>query len=85
MHILKTNRAFLKKSNKIIQNEFKDDGLVYSTKRMSLPVTVDDLPVTEEARCRLQLEQEFLNFDYYQTEENVKSASFYDRFNKWFN
>lgn len=75
----------MKKSNKIIQNEFKDDGLVYSTKRMSLPVTVDDLPVTEEARCRLQLEQEFLNFDYYQTEENVKSASFYDRFNKWFN
>lgn len=75
----------MKKSNKIIQNEFKDDGLVYSTKRMSLPVTVDDLPVTEEARCRLQLEQEFLNFDYYQTEENAKSASFYDRFNKWFN
>ncbi|CAO3681883.1 unnamed protein product [Rhizopus microsporus] len=47
----------LDKSNKIIQNEFKDDGLVYSTKRMSLPVTVDDLPVTEEARCRRECQE----------------------------
>lgn len=58
----------LNKFCKIVRNELVEDGLVYSTKRMSLPADIESMPVTEEARCRLQLEQEFLDYDYYALE-----------------
>ncbi|KAG1453641.1 hypothetical protein G6F46_009047 [Rhizopus delemar] len=64
---------------KIVKNELKDDGLVYSTKRMSLPLDNNSIPVTEEARCRLQLEQEFLDFNYTLMSEDNKRNSFYEK------
>lgn len=46
---------------------------------MSLPLHEDSLPVTEEARCRLQLEQEFLDYDFTLMTESNRRNSFYQR------
>ncbi|CAO3683988.1 unnamed protein product [Rhizopus stolonifer] len=64
---------------KTVKPDIKEDGLVYSTKRMSLPLYADSLPVTEEARCRLQLEQEFLDYDFALMTESNRRNSFYQR------
>lgn len=71
--------SVIKKPCKIVKNELKEDGLVYSTKRMSLPLDNNSIPVTEEARCRLQLEQEFLDFNYTLMSEDNKRNSFYEK------
>ncbi|GAA5810581.1 hypothetical protein MFLAVUS_004004 [Mucor flavus] len=49
------------------QQSFTEDGLTSHKRNSAVKTSLDaDSPVTEEARYRMQLEQEFLNFDFSQ-------------------
>lgn len=61
------------------RQDYEDDGLK-SNKRVK-PIKTSGIPVTEEARYRLQLEEEFLDFDFtHQTrEEEQEQMSFLEK------
>ena len=66
------------------QNLFTEDGLMSHKRNSPVKTGFDaDSPVTEEARSRMQLEDQFLSFDYSQhqmaEQEDTNFSSFFEQ------